>query len=75
MTPSGRKDIWDVPCGVSLEETIAEAASNQKCIQYLLPAQRLSARALDRQVAEVQICAAMLSGFTVLGIPHTEVVR
>jgi hypothetical protein len=36
-----------------------------------LRGQRLSARDLDRQVAEVQIRAAILNGFTALGIPRT----
>lgn len=33
--------------------------------------QRLAARDFDRQVAEVQIRAAILNGFTALGIPQT----
>jgi hypothetical protein len=33
--------------------------------------QRLSARDFDRQVAEIQIRAAILNGFTALGIPKT----
>lgn len=36
--------------------------------------QRLSARDFDRQVAEIQIRAAILNGFTALGIPKTEAV-
>jgi hypothetical protein len=36
--------------------------------------QRLSARDFDRQVAEIQIRAAILNGFTALGIPQTEAV-
>ena len=36
--------------------------------------QRLSARDFDRQVAEIQICAAILNGFTALGIPSTVAV-
>ena len=36
--------------------------------------QRLSARAFDRQVAEIQIRAAILNGFTALGIPKTDAV-
>jgi hypothetical protein len=33
--------------------------------------QRLSARDFDRQVAEIQIRAAILNHFTALGIPRT----
>jgi hypothetical protein len=33
--------------------------------------QRLSAQDFDRQVAEIQIRAAILNHFTALGIPHT----
>lgn len=40
------------------------------CVKLL--GQRLSARDFDRQVAEVQIRAAILNGFTALGIPETE---
>ncbi len=36
--------------------------------------QRLSSRDFDRQVAEVQIRAAILNGFTALGIPRTVTV-
>ena len=39
------------------------------CLKLL--GQRLSARDFDRQVAEIQIRAAILNGFTVLGIPKT----
>ena len=42
------------------------------CVKLL--GQRLSARDFDRQVAEVQIRAAILNGFTALGIPQTEAV-
>jgi len=42
------------------------------CVKLL--GQRLSARELDRQVAEIQIRAAILNGFTALGIPQTEAV-
>lgn len=42
------------------------------CMKLL--GQRLSARDFDRQVAEIQIRAAILDGFTALGIPHTVVV-
>lgn len=40
------------------------------CVKLL--GQRLSARDFDRQVAEIQICAAILNGFTALCIPQTE---
>ena len=36
--------------------------------------QRLMARDFDRQVAEFQVRAAVLNGFTALGIPVTKVV-
>jgi hypothetical protein len=36
--------------------------------------QRLAARDFDRQVAEIQIRAALLNGFTALGIPKTVAV-
>jgi len=36
--------------------------------------QSLMARDFDRQVAEIQIRAAILNGFTALGIPRTEAV-
>ena len=42
------------------------------CVKLLV--QRLSARDFDRQVAEIQIRAAILNGFTALGIPQTEAV-
>jgi hypothetical protein len=39
------------------------------CVKLL--GQPLSARDFDRQVAEIQIRAAILNGFTALGIPRT----
>jgi hypothetical protein len=42
------------------------------CLKLL--GQRLSARDFDRQVAEIQIRAAILNGFTALGIPKTVAV-
>ena len=42
------------------------------CVKLL--GQRLSARDCDRQVAEIQIRAAILNGFTALGIPRTVAV-
>ena len=39
------------------------------CVKLL--GQRLAARDFDRQVAEIQIRAAILNGFTALGIPRT----
>lgn len=42
------------------------------CVKLL--GQRLSARDFDRQVAEIQIRAAILNSFTALGIPHTVAV-
>src|SRR5680860_825074 len=43
--------------------------TKMNCVKLL--GQRLSARDFDRQVAEVQIRAAILNGFTALGIPRT----
>lgn len=40
----------------------------------MLPGQRLSARELDRQVAEFQIRVPVLNGFTALGIPATQAI-
>jgi len=42
------------------------------CVKLL--GQRLSARDFERQVAEIQIRAAILNGFTALGIPRTVTV-
>ena len=42
------------------------------CVKLL--GQRLMARDLDRQVAEVQVRIAVLNGYTALGIPVTEAV-
>lgn len=42
------------------------------CVKLI--GQRLSARDFDRQVAEIQIRAAILNGFTALGIPKTVTV-
>ena len=42
------------------------------CVKLL--GQSLMARDFDRQVAEIQIRAAILNGFTALGIPKTEAV-
>lgn len=40
------------------------------CVKLLC--QRLTARGLNRQVAEFLVRVAILNGFTVLGIPVTE---
>jgi len=42
------------------------------CVKLL--GQRLSAGGFDRQVAEIQIRAAILNRFTALGIPQTVAV-
>ena len=42
------------------------------CVKLL--GQRLSARDFDRQVAGIQIRAAILNGFTALGTPETVTV-
>jgi hypothetical protein len=45
------------------------AGQRMHCVKVL--SQRLSARDFDRQVAEIQIRAAILNGFKALGIPRT----
>ncbi len=40
------------------------------CAKFL--GQRLIARDVDRQVAELQVCIAILNGDTALSIPVTE---
>jgi hypothetical protein len=42
------------------------------CVKLLC--QCLSARDFDRQITEIQIRAAILKGFTALGIPRTVVI-
>ena len=42
------------------------------CMKLL--GQRLMARDIDRQVAEIQVRIAVLNGYTALGIPVTEAV-
>ena len=42
------------------------------CVKLL--GQRLMARDFDRQVAELQVCIAVLNRYTALGIPVTEAV-
>ena len=42
------------------------------CVKLL--GKRLAARDFDRQVAEFQVCVAVLNGFTALGIPVAEAV-
>jgi hypothetical protein len=42
------------------------------CVKLL--GQRLMARDVDRQVAEVQARIAVMNGYTALGIPVTEAV-
>ena len=42
------------------------------CMKLL--GQRLMARNFDCQVAEVQVCIAIMNGYTALGIPITEAV-
>ena len=57
------------------DETSRDHATHNPAGQWIhclkLLGQRLSARDFDRQVAEIQIRAAILNGFTVLGIPKT----
>jgi hypothetical protein len=51
---------------------LSRVETKMHCFRLL--GQRLSARDFDRQVAEIQIRAAILNGFTALGIPKTEAV-
>ena len=50
----------------------SRAETKMHCVK--LPGQRLSARDFHRQVAEFQVRAAVLNGFTALGTPVTEAV-
>ena len=50
----------------------SRAETKMHCMKLL--GQRLRARDLDRQVAEVQLRIAVLNGYTALGIPVTEAV-
>jgi hypothetical protein len=49
------------------------AGQRMHCVKLL--GQRLSARDFDRQVAEIQIRAAILNRYTALGIPNTVTVE
>ena len=49
----------------------SRAETEMHCVK--LPGQRLTARELDRPLAEFQVRVAVMNGFTVLGIPLTEV--
>lgn len=57
--------LWRQLTGYHRRSRIEE---EMHCVKLL--GQRLSARDFDRQVAEIQIRAAILNGFTALGIPH-----
>lgn len=46
--------------------------SQMNCVK--LPGQSLMARDFDHQVAELQVCIAVLNGYTALGIPVTVAV-
>jgi hypothetical protein len=66
---SDPQSIWAAHYGdISLDTT----ETKMHCVKRL--GQRLSARDFDRQVAEIQIRAAILNGFTALGIPKTVAV-
>jgi hypothetical protein len=47
----------------------SRVATKMHCVKLL--GQRLPARDFDRQIAEIQIRAAILNGFTALGVPRT----
>ena len=61
--------LWRQLTGYHLRSRVE---TKMHCVKLL--GQRLSARDFDRQVAEIQIRAAILNGFTSLGIPHTVAV-
>lgn len=50
----------------------SRAETKMHCLKLL--GQRLMARDLDRQVAELQVPIAVLNGYTALGIPVTKAV-
>jgi hypothetical protein len=58
-----------------VETTLSGVAAQYPVAQWMhcvkLLGQRLSVRDFDRQVAEIQIRATILNGFTALGIPRT----
>ena len=87
--PQSSVPVASTPCGGSVGQrrawhvarTDLQAGRNDKqqrgkgemhCVN--LPGQRLTARDFDRQVAEFQVRAAVMNGFTALGIPVIEVV-
>jgi len=51
---------------------LSRVETKMHCVKLL--GQRLAARDFDRQVAEIQIRAPILNGFTALGIPRTVAV-
>ncbi len=61
-------------CGQARVEgaSVSRVETKMHCVKLL--GQRLSARDFNRQVAEIQIRAAFLNGFTALGIPRTVAV-
>jgi hypothetical protein len=71
-TPRSEKwsgDLMVLICGYRRRSRVE---TKMHCVKLL--GQRLSARDFDRQVAEIQIRAAILNGFTALGIPRTVAV-
>lgn len=71
---------WDaVPTGrrgrrQTYSETAIQTCLTMKVLFGMALRQRLMARDFDRQVAEVQICIAVMNGYTALGILITEAV-
>ena len=61
--------LWRQPTGYHRRSRVE---TKMHCVKLL--GQRLSARDFDRQVAEIQIRAAILNRFTALGIPQTMAV-
>ena len=57
---------------LSATDVRSRVETKMHCVKLL--GQRLSARDFNRQVAEIQIRAAFLNGFTALGIPRTVAV-
>ena len=66
---------WDLVEKIRQHWSVTDAVGRHLDGPYLqclkLLGQRLSARDFDRQVAEIQVRAAILNGFTALGIPKT----
>jgi len=66
-----KRRLWrKIHIGVDEQTLEIRAETKMHCLKLL--GQSLMARDFDRQVAELQIRAAVLNGYTALGIPVTE---